>query len=81
MSKSYSGILLSYISDHLPLFTLLDIHKSNKQKMNKHIMIETKDSIEMFHDDIESSLKNIQFRNDLTTYPNLTYAWTGYIIS
>ena len=75
MSKSYSGILLSYISDHLPIFTCLDIYKSNKQKRNKYIMIEKqdKDSIKLFHDDIESSLKNIQFPNDLTTDPNLTY--------
>ena len=75
MSKSYSGILLSYISDHLPIFTCLDIYKSNKQKRNKYIMIEKqdKDLIKLFHDDIESSLKNIQFPNDLTTDPNLTY--------
>ena len=59
MSKSYSGILLSYISDHLPIFTCLDIYKSNKQKINKYIMFEKqdKDSIKLFHDDIESSLK------------------------
>ena len=31
-----------------------------------------KDSIKLFHDDIEPSLKNIQFPNDLTTDPNLT---------
>ena len=30
-----------------------------------------KDSIKLFHDDIEPSLKNIQFPNDLTTDPNL----------
>ena len=50
MSKSYSGILLSYISDHLPIFTCLDIYKSNKQKRNKYIMIEKqdKDSIKLF---------------------------------
>ena len=32
-----------------------------------------KDSIKLFHDDIESSVKNIQFPIDLTTDPNLTY--------
>ena len=57
--KSYSATLLSYISDHLSPFTCLDIHKSNKQTRNKHIMIETKDkdSIKLFHDDIQSSFK------------------------
>ena len=34
-----------------------------------------KDSIKLFHDDIEPSLKNIQFPNDLTTDPNLTCDW------
>ena len=43
MSKSYSGILLSHISDHLPIFACLDIYKSNKQKRNKYIMIEKQD--------------------------------------
>ena len=83
MSKSYSGILLSHISDHLPIFTCLDIYKSNKQKRNKYIMIEKqdKDSIKLFHDDIESSLKNIQFPNDLTTDPNLTKKMLEQVIS
>ena len=40
MIKSYSRILLSYISDHLPISTCLDIYKSNKQQINKYIMIE-----------------------------------------
>ena len=40
MSKSYSAILFSYISDHLPYFTCLHIYKSNKQKRNKHITID-----------------------------------------
>ena len=40
-----------------------------------------KDSIKLFHDDIESSLKNIQFPNDLTTDPNLTYDMLEQVIS
>ena len=40
-----------------------------------------KDSIKLFHDDIESSLKNIQFPNDLTTDPNLTYNMLEQVIS
>ena len=81
MSKSHSGILLSYISVHLPLFTYLDIYKSNKQKRNKHIIIEKKDkdSIKLFHDDIELSLKNIP--NHVTTDPNLTYGMPEQVIS
>ena len=45
-------------------------------------MIETKnkDSIKLFHDGIESSLKNIQFPNDLTTDPNLTYDMLEQVI-
>ena len=35
-----------------------------------------KDSIKLLHADIESSLKNIQFPNDLTTDPNLIYDMT-----
>ena len=51
--------------------------------MNKYIMTEKqdKDSIKLFHDDIESSLKNIQFPNDLTTDPNLTYDMLEQVIS
>ena len=40
-----------------------------------------KDSIKLFHDDIESSLKNIQFPNDLTTDPNLTYNMLEQVMS
>ena len=53
------------------------------QKRNKHIMIEKqdKDSINLFHDDIDSSLKNIQFPNDLTTDPKFTYDMLKQVIS
>ena len=49
----------------------------------KGFMIETKnkDSIKLFHDDIQLSLKNIQFTNDLTIYPNLTYDMLEQVIS
>ena len=40
-----------------------------------------KDSIKLFHDDIEPSLKNIQFPNDLTTDPNLTCDLLEQVIS
>ena len=67
------------------IFTCLDIYKSNKQKRNKYIMIEKqdKDSIKLFHDDIEPSLKNIQFPfiYDLTTDPNLTCDLLEQVIS
>ena len=82
ISKSYSGILLSYLTDHFPLFTCLDIHQSNKQKRNKHIMIETKDKDlkKLFHNDIQSSLKKYSISNDLITDPNLTYAMLEQVI-
>ena len=40
-----------------------------------------KDSIKLFHDDTDSSLKNIKFPNDLTTDPNLTYDMLEQVIS
>ena len=40
-----------------------------------------KDSIKLFHDDIDSSLKNIQFPNDLTTDPKFTYDMLEQVIS
>ena len=45
-------------------------------------MIETKDkdSIKLFHVDIQSSLKNVQFPNDLSTNPDLTYDMIEQVI-
>ena len=40
-----------------------------------------KESIKLFHDDIESFLRGIQFPNDLTTDPNLTYDMLEQVIS
>ena len=73
-SKSYSGILISNMSDHLPHFTCLDI-LSNQQIPPKYIIKEKHDeaSILSFYNEIESSLRNTHFPNELTTDPNVTY--------
>ena len=73
-SKSYSGILISNMSDHLPHFTCLDI-LSNQQKPPKYIMKEKQDeaSLLSFYNEIEISLTNTNFPNELTTDPNVTY--------
>ena len=73
-SKSHSGILISNMSDHLPHFTCLDI-LSNQQKPPKYIIKEKHDeaSLRSFYNEIESSLRNIHFPNELTTDPNVTY--------
>ena len=73
-SKSYSGILISNMSDHLPHFTCLDI-LSNQLKPPKYIIKEKHDeaSLLSFYNEIDSSLRNTHFPNELTTDPNLTY--------
>ena len=73
-SKSYSGILISNMSDHLPHFTCLDI-MSNQQKPPKYIMKEKQDEASLLssYNEIETSLRNTNFPNELTTDPNVTY--------
>ena len=73
-SKSHSGILISNMSDHLSHFTCLGI-LSNQQKPPKYIIKEKHDeaSLRSFYNEIESSLRNTHFPNDLTTDPNVTY--------
>ena len=73
-SKSHSGILISNTSDHLPHFTCLDI-LSNQQKPPKYIIKEkhAEASLLSFYNEIESSLTNTHFPNELTTDPNVTY--------
>ena len=73
-SKSYSGILISNMSDHLPHFTCLDI-LSNQQKPPKYIIKEKNDeaSLLSFYNEIQISLRNTHFPNKLTTDPNVTY--------
>ena len=73
-SKSYSGILIiCNMSDHLPHFTGLDI-KSNQQKPPKYIIKEKHDeaSLLSFYNEIEISLRNTHFPNELTTDSNVT---------
>ena len=73
-SKSHSGILISNMSEHLQHFTCLDI-LSNQQKPPKYIIKEKHDeaSLLSFYNEIESSLRNAHFPNELTTDPNVTY--------
>ena len=67
-------MLISNMSDHLPHFTCLDI-LSNQQKPPKYIIKEKHDeaSLLSFYNEIESSLRNTHFPNELTTDPNVTY--------
>ena len=73
-SKTCSGILTSNISDHLTHFTCLDI-LSNQQKPPKYIIKEkqVEASLLSFYNEIESSLRNTHFPNELTTDPNVTH--------
>ena len=72
-SKSYSGTLISDISDHLTHFICLDI-LSNQQKPPKYIMKEIQDEVYLlpFYNVIEVSLRNTKFPNEITTDPNVT---------
>ena len=72
-SKSYSGIRISNMSDYLPHFTCLDI-LSNQQKPPKYIIKEKHDeaSLLSLYNEIEISLRNTHFPNELTTDPNVT---------
>ena len=62
------------MSDHLLHFTCLDI-LPNQQKPPKYIMKEKQDeaSLLSFYNEIEVSLRNTNFPNELTTDPNVTY--------
>ena len=73
-SKSYSGVLISNMSDHLPHFTCLDI-LSNQQKPPKYIIQEKHDeaSLLSFYNEIESYLINTHFSSELTADQNVTY--------
>ena len=73
-SKSYSGILIINMSDHLPHLTCLDI-LSNQQKPPKYIIKEKHDkaSLLSLYNEIENSLMNTHFPNAPTTVPNVTY--------
>ena len=73
-SKSYSGILISNMSDHLPHFTCLGI-LSNQQKPPKYIMKQKQDeaSLLSFYNEIEISPRNTSFPNELTADRNVTY--------
>ena len=77
-SKSYSGILISNMSDHLQHFTCLDI-LSNQRKPPKYIMKEKQDEVSLlsFYNEIEISIRNTNFSNELTTDPNVTYNLLG----
>ena len=57
--KSYSGVLISNMSDNLPHFTCLDI-LSNQQKTPKYVIKEKYDdaSLLSFYNEIQSSLGN-----------------------
>ena len=62
------------MSDDLPHFTCLDI-LSNQQKPPKYVMKKKHDeaSLLSFYNEIEISLRNTHFLNELTTDPNVTY--------
>ena len=77
-SKSYSCILISIMSEHLPHFTCLDI-LSNRRKPPKDIMKEKQNeaSLLSFYNEIEISIRNTNFPNEITTDPNVTYNLLG----
>ena len=79
-SESYSGLLISNMSDHMPHLTCLDI-SSNQQKPPKYIIKEKHEaSLVSFYNEIEISLRNTHFPNELTTDPNVTFCWINYIV-
>jgi len=81
INGSYSGILLSYISDHLPHFTCLDILTKSANK-SKYIYVNKMDekSITSFYNEVETSIRNSDFLTELTTNPNINYNLLQQII-
>ena len=73
--KWYSGIFISIMSYHLPHFTCFDI-LSNQQKLPKYMIKEKQDepSLLSFYNEMEISLINTHFSNELTTDPNVAYS-------
>ena len=73
-SKSYSGILINNMSDHLPYLTCRYI-LPNQQKPPKYMIKEKHNEAHLlsFYNEIEISLINTHFPNELTTGPNVIY--------
>ena len=69
-----SGIFIGKLSDHLPIFTCLDVFKSNKQR-TKYVSIQEKsaNAIENFSNFIQSSVNDILFDENLISDPNENY--------
>ena len=72
--SSFSGIILSAMSDHLPHFTCIDITQ-HKKAVPKYVKLNRKDvtSFNSFQNEIETQLANAHIPNDLITDPNNTY--------
>lgn len=73
-SNGTSGIFVSKVSDHFPIFTCQELFKTNK-KPTKYISVQEKSSeaIKKFTDFINETVNDTKFTSDLTCDPNDNY--------
>ena len=76
-----SGIFVSKLSDHFPIFTCQDIFKSNKIR-NKFITVQEKsdEAIKNFVQFIHTSINDTTFHSDLALDPNDNYDKLEHIL-
>ena len=69
-----SGIFVSKVSDHFPVFTCLELFKSNKQR-TKYVTVQEKSrtAIERFTQFIQKSIQDTAFDSELISDPNHNY--------
>ena len=69
-----SGIFVSKLSDHFPVFTCQELFKSNKAS-KKYITIQEKsgDALDNFSQYIQETINSTEFNSELITDPNINY--------
>ena len=70
-----SGIFVSKISDHFPIFTCQELFKSNKNS-NKYITTQDRstEALNNFTAYIHETINKTEFSSELTTDPNVNYS-------
>ena len=80
--NSTSGIIHTYISDHLPYFTCVDIFRKTKLSPKFiHVYNNTPSAMTNFTTDVKQALTNEGFDTDLLADPNANYGKLEKIIT
>ena len=73
-TKGFSGIFVSKVSDHFPVFTCQELFKSNK-KQTKYITVQEKSAkaTTNFTQFVQKGINETEFEHELIYDPNLNY--------